>query len=253
MPNSSPLRSRLTRAAPRSGASGFTLIEMLVTVGLAVMVIALTFSSLYYSARASRDSRIRTNLDFEFMKVFAQMRQQLINFYLSPVQESSLLGVKGKEERTDELHFFTASPVIGRGIVEAAYGIRKSEDDKSYLVYKEFPYTRKLEILESTMAPQFDEDRWRKVTDAVVGLSFDYESNEKLFDEWKDNRPPDRIIVALWYTAEQEVKSFTFSVTPGIIASTPSTSPTPSSSEAPAAPPSSAAPPPPAGGHGGKP
>jgi hypothetical protein len=225
MQNSSPSLSKPSRAG-----AGFTLIEMVVTIGLTLMVITLTFSSLYYSARASRDSRMRTNLDFELMKVFAQMRQQLVNFYICPLQETSMLGVKGKEDHTDELHFFTASPIVGRGIVEAAYGIRKSEDERTYLVYKEYPYTRKIEIVESTLEPRFDEDKWRKVSDAIVGLSFGYQSEEKIYDEWKDKKPPDRIIVSLWYTAEKDVQSFTFSVTPGITGgagSGPSPAPSP--------------------------
>ncbi len=206
------------------GQPGFTFIETLVTVGLALMVVTLAFTTLYYSSRASRDCRIKTNLDFELMKVYAQMRQQMLNIYVAKDLYNSIISEKTTDENRHSIRFFTTSPIIGRGIVEADYSIQSNEDGKPYMAYREFPFPHVMETndsstLEASLADSKDSGidyQWRKISDAIVGLTFSFIQDEKELQEWKGNSLPSTIIVSLWYTAKQEVQSFSFTVAPGL-------------------------------------
>lgn len=179
------------------------------------MVITLAFASLYYSARGSRDALMTTNRDFELMRVYAQMRQQLVNFYISPDQDLSLQGEKGIEEKHDSIEFYTSSPVQGKGVVDAYYAI-KTGDEKDYLAYREFPFTKKIEMIEPTAMEDAIGIRWMKVSDRINGMKLSYYQGDQEFKEWKDNEPPERIVTELFYTVGKEVESFSFSVAPGI-------------------------------------
>ncbi|MDQ7823936.1 MAG: type II secretion system protein [Candidatus Eremiobacteraeota bacterium] len=212
MPSSSHSPSSLSSKS--QGA--FTLVEVLITVGMALIVVTITFGSLLYSARASRDSRIKTNKDFELMKVYAQMRQQMLNLYASPNFPYSLIGEKGKDEGEDSIRFYTASPVVARGVCEASYSIQETEEGKLFLAYREFPYARKMDLIEDSTRLESEEELWRKMTDAVTGLSLTYMSEEKEYTEWREKSLPERIIVSLWYSAGSQVENFSFSVSPGM-------------------------------------
>jgi len=212
---------------------GFTFIEILVTSGLALMVVTLAFTSLYYSSRASRDCRINTNLDFEIMKIYAQMRQQMLNLYIAKDLYDSMISEKTEVENRHNIRFFTTSPVLGRGIVEADYSIQHSEDGKPYMAYREFPFPHVMErndssTLEATLSEMNESGidfQWRKISDAIVGLTFSYlDDKDTVFEEWKGNSLPSTIVVSLWYTAKQDVHSFSFTVAPGLSTSTGSSS-----------------------------
>ncbi|MHC9539234.1 MAG: type II secretion system protein [Vulcanimicrobiota bacterium] len=225
MQSSTPLQSKSDRMTRRPG---FTFIEILVTSGLALMVVTLAFTSLYYSSRASRDCRINTNLDFEIMKIYAQMRQQMLNIYVAKDLYDSMISEKTEVENRHTIRFFTTSPVIGRGIVEADYSIQHTEYGKPYMAYREFPFTHVMEsndssTLEATLAEANDSGidyQWRKISDAIVGLTFSYLKDDNELDEWKGNGLPSTIVVSLWYTAKQDVQSFSFTVAPGLSTST---------------------------------
>jgi hypothetical protein len=215
------------------------------------MVIGLTFTTFYYSARASREARINTNIDFELMKVYAQMRQQLVNMYVPRDQSPSIKGRKTKDERRDELYFFTSSPVVGKGIVEAAYAIKGGDTGTPYLAYREFPCPGKLLVEESeqdSALRELEEEKWRQLSPGIRGISVTYMENEAITEEWDTNRLPQQIVVSLWYTADREDKGFSFSVTPGMYEEPPgkktaSPAPTPSGSVPPAPAPSGSVPP----------
>lgn len=204
--------------------TGFTLFEMLLTVLLALMVITLSFGSLYYSSKGSRDARIKTNLDFELMKAYAQIRQQIINLYKSPFQDVSLKGRKGKEQKRDEIMFYSSSPVFGKGVIEAAYAIRM-DGERPYLVYREFPYTRKIEFKEDLSTTigateedyEIDEVKWRKVSDAITGITFEYFKMDRGYEEWDDKNLPERIEVSLWYETKDTPLCFSFSIIPAVL------------------------------------
>jgi len=202
-----------------NGFAGFTLLEVMLTVGLALMVIGLTFTTLYYSAKASREARINTNVDFELMKIYAQMRQQLLNMYIPRDQSAPVKGRKTKDEHRDELYFFTASPVMGKGIVEAAYAIKGGDTGTPYLAYREFACQARLQVEESDDNPaikQLQEEKWRTLSPGIRGLSLQFTEKEAITEEWDTNRVPQKIEVTLWYTADREDRGVSFTVTPGL-------------------------------------
>jgi prepilin-type N-terminal cleavage/methylation domain-containing protein len=219
---------------------GFTLIEILITVALALMVIGLTFTSFYYSARASRQARINTNVDFELMKLYAQMRQQMLNMYVPRDQSAPLKGRKTKDEHCDELYFFTSSPVVGKGVVEASYAIKKTEEGTPFLAYRELLCRNRIEMDEGNdiaIPSDLPEEQWRKLSNGIQGLSVTYMEKEKVSDEWSENKLPQQVVVSLWYTADKEERNFSFCVTPGLYVDTSKTqSPTPAPSSSASAP-----------------
>jgi prepilin-type N-terminal cleavage/methylation domain-containing protein len=188
---------------PAGARSGFTLLEVVVTVFLVSIVLTLGFSSLFFSARFSTDQRLRQYKEREFARIYAQMRRQFLCIYASDSVEESLEGIKGMEERKDEIRFLTASPVFGGGVVEAEYFVVAREDGSHYLAYSEFPYAGKMD---------FEGGREVEISGIIDGLKVEYGSGEQVFEQWKDKEAPEKIIVTL-YSQKDE---FRFTAVPGI-------------------------------------
>jgi len=187
----------------RRNNSGFTLLEIVITVFLASIVLVLGFTSLYLSSSSSTDRRLSLYKEREQAKIFSMIRNQLLSLYSSSRRNASLEGLKGIEERNDELHFFTASPLYNNGIVEAGYSIVANEDGNKYLAYREFPYVSK---------DKFQEGKWTKISGIIDGMTIEYEESGMRFREWKNTELPEKIRITLYSKDDY----FSFSVVPGI-------------------------------------
>ena len=185
---------------------GFTLIEVLVTIGLILLVLSLAGSSLYFIIRSTTDSRILLYENREIMKVYGQMRQQLLSLYLSPHRNLSIRAIRGESEGQDEIIFLTSAPLYSSGIAQAGYMIKKNEKGEKYLVYSEFPY-----VLKEDFAPA----ETRVLSKMVNGLKIRCFENFIPADNWEKAGFPDKIEITL-FLADRGKNRFTFTVTPGI-------------------------------------
>ncbi|MFH0801203.1 MAG: type II secretion system protein [bacterium] len=185
------------------GKRGFTLLEVVITVFLVSIVMTLGFASLFFSARFSTDQRLRQYKEREFAKIYTQMRRQLLCLYSAPLRDKSFEGIKGLEEKKDQLLFLTASPIFGSGVVEAGYSVVARDDGSHYLGYREFPFAG---------SNGFQEVKWMEISAIIDGIKVEYGSGEQIFDEWKDQEVPEKIRVTL-YSKEED---FSFTVVPGL-------------------------------------
>lgn len=181
----------------------FTLLEVVITVCLVSIVLTLGFASLFFSAHFSTDQRLRQYKEREFAKIFSQMRRQLLCLYSASARDKSFEGIKGIEEKKDELSFLTAAPVFGNGVVEAGYSIAARDDGSHYLAYSEFPFAGKSDYEGGQMV---------EISAMIDGIKVEYGSGEQRFDEWKDTEVPEKIRVTLYSKDEK----FSFTVVPGI-------------------------------------
>lgn len=187
---------------------GFTLIEVLITLGLTAIVLGLAYSSLYYTFKASGATRERLKEEFELMRVYSQLRQELLSLYISPHRKNSLVGKKGAEEKRAEIHFLTAAPILNSGVAEAGLKIEQDrETNRYFLAYEEFPFPGRDDFLQG---------EFYKLSDLITGLEIEYMEREDKFLEWDRPDLPEKIRITLWYVSGKNDENFSFVVKPGL-------------------------------------
>jgi prepilin-type N-terminal cleavage/methylation domain-containing protein len=193
--------------------SGFTFIEVIVAISVALVVVLAVYFSLYQGTRSMSHTRVAILKKQELMKTFYRMRHQLLNLY-DKEEGESLLGESGLQERHSELYFLTTTPDKSRGVGEVGYKIMKDEDGISYLAYTEFPYPR----IENRFALNNRQDKWEEFSRLVKEFQVEYETNNLWHKEWKQNELPDKIKITLYYVEDEEsdkMTEFSFIVVPG--------------------------------------
>jgi prepilin-type N-terminal cleavage/methylation domain-containing protein len=211
-------------------AWGFTFIEVLVSLALVALVLSLGYFSLVYSARFSREARLKTYREHEIMKVFAQMRGQLLNAYVNPNFTYNLIGLKTKEVKQDALYFLTSSLLHYSTVGEAGYKIIKQGDQK-VLAYREYPYPVKAHFTDDFIQGWDDEDshqtssndinqpksyKWVPLARDINGMEIEYYRGELPMDDWKTADLPDKITITLWYKDQPEDSKYSFTMVPGL-------------------------------------
>jgi len=197
----------------KSRCQGFTLIEVLLVIGLTLLVLTLVFSSLYYTGRSTARTRAGVVMKGDLMKHFHQIRYQLINLY-KPKDGETLTGVEGTKARKSELYFLTTSLKQRKGVGEVGYKIITDYDGTDYLAYTEFPYPR-----ERRFALNNSQDKWKPASRLIQGLTVEYDLNREWKKSWKYDEPPSRIRITFWYRQDENDKTltpFSFIVVPGI-------------------------------------
>jgi len=183
---------------------GFTLIEILVTVGIIVLVLSLAGGSLFYILRSSSESRKTLYQKREIMKTYAQLNNQLLCIYLSSNKTYALKGLPGATNGEDEIHFLTASPIFSDGIAEVGYGLIKNQKGEILLGYSEIPFPVKGDYAEAKMLP---------LTPVIKGLKFRYLNQGITLDRWEETTPPEKIEITFWLDNEGK-QTFSFNIRP---------------------------------------
>ncbi|MFP4498986.1 MAG: PilW family protein [Vulcanimicrobiota bacterium] len=193
---------------------GFTLLEVIITVGLALMTLAAVYSALYFGSQGSAETRVNIAKKQVLMRQFYILRRQLINIYSAEGGEV-LLGEQGTAPRASELYFVTSDLENYQSIGEVGYKIEKDENGQNYLAYTEFPYPR----TGNRFAKFNYQDEWKKASIVIQGFEVEYETQNLWRNEWKDSQLPDKIRVTFWYRENEqdpELSPYTFIVVPGI-------------------------------------
>lgn len=200
--------------------SGFTFLEMIIVVALAVMTLSAVYATLYFSSRSAAYARVDIIKKQELMKQFHRIRRQLINIYTND-RGPILLGQKTQKERCNELYFVTTTMENNQGIGEVGYKIIEDYDGNRYLAYTEFPYPRE----ENRFAPNnlnSQMDKWRPCSMLIKEFLVEYKKDKNDIDwleEWTDDGAPERIRITFYYKDQEDDEKLTpysFIVVPGI-------------------------------------
>ena len=194
---------------------GFTMLELLVVVGLALLVLTLVFGTLFYGGKSAAKTRAEIVKKSEVLKQFHRIRFQLLNLY-KPQRGALLLGEEGMKVRNSEVYFVTTTLKYSKGVGEAGYRMMTDSNGNKYLAYTEFPYPRKED---ERFAVNNQLDKWHVASTLIQGLTVEYKKRGEWVKEWDDKSPPGSIRVILWYEGEDVERTlipYTFMVVPGI-------------------------------------
>ncbi len=199
-----------------SSEPGFTLVEILVTIGIALMVMSLALGALIYGINGSRTARMANRRDFEIMKVYPQMRRQLLSIMKSETFSKSFIETNADSPNSDSLRFFSTISTTGRKTsIEAYYSIGKKENGKNVLLYSEYPIPRDMEKAQTN--GDFAKEAPEVISEFITGMTVKCEDSTKTVkDPWNDSQIPNKIMVTLNYMEEGRENSYTFTVCPAI-------------------------------------
>jgi len=204
----------------KSRGPGFTLAEMMLTLGLVALVYALVSTILVQISRYVADGRKVARERYEFLNTVEILRYQLRSLYY-PGATPGLMGARTQTDGQDSLRFLTTNGRTHKGVVEAGYRVQprtdRAEDDAHEglapaLFYREFRF-RRAEF--RTLDPH-SEAPWKVLLDNVDVFEISYSAGGETWQrEWEAPESPRRIRLRLGRGVNSN-DSIVFDVTPGI-------------------------------------
>lgn len=209
---------------PRRHGRGFTLVEVLLALGLATMVYALVAYTTLQLNRTARAASRAAEARAEIVQAVEQFRWQVRCLFL-PREASetaprptgnftpaSMIGRRTQEEDREILLFRTTRLKNRAGATEVGYRILTSEEDgEPYLAFREFPYA------DAAGLHPVDEDPegpWKVLTREIVGLRLEFSADGETWQrEWDVQEPPQRVKATF---TTRGGSSLTADVSPGI-------------------------------------
>lgn len=207
--------------------AAYTLLELLVAMGLAVMTISmLSYSTLRISATV-RMSESRFERKSKMIAAAEQMRWQLRCLYTGSFKEDSerpnshlypgtikyqLYGKRGSTADSDILIFNTTFIPKASGTVEVGYCILTDETGKRYLAYRQFPWVDYQGLHDYI---EFAEAPWKVCSYDIVGMNLEYSHDSKIWQqEWTEQTAPQWVRVTL---IPNEGEPFVIQVAPAVM------------------------------------
>lgn len=204
----------------RRARKGFTLAEMLLTLGLVALVYTLVSTILIQMSRYVKDGRIVAQRRLEFLRGVEYMRYQFRSLYVPPTSKG-LEGLRSPTEGQDTVRFLTTNGKTHKGVVEVGYRIMDYVDDKDpknngpALYYREFPFARQ-EL--RTLDPQ-QEGPWKVFMRDVDVFELQYSNGGTLWQrEWDLAVAPSIVRIHIERGGKSRDR-MVFDVTPGMGAS----------------------------------
>jgi hypothetical protein len=185
---------------------------MILVVALTVMVLVMTYATLYFSGSSSARTRATILKKQEILKQFHEIRFQLINMAKS--NGPCLHCEPGTDPQRYELYFLTNSMKYSSGVGEVGYKITKDRDGNTHLAYTEFPYPRTHRFALSN-----PEDKWTVCSEIIKGLDVEFGQKNMEQKEWTTEEIPTRIKITFWYEDDEnegKLIPYTFMVVPGL-------------------------------------
>ena len=209
----------MTRARGRSirKSFGFTLVEMMFTLGLVAIVYTLVSGILVQIARYVKDGRRVARSRYELISTVEDLRYQLRSLYY-PDGGPGLSGSRTQTEGWSNLRFLTTNGHTHKGVVEVGYQIQTVEPEEeekektTALFYREFRF-RQNEF--RTMDP-YQEAPWKTALSNVSGFDVQYSSGGGNWqNDWDQPESPQRVRVLLQRGGNNH-DHIVFDVTPGV-------------------------------------
>lgn len=202
---------------------GFTLLEVIITISLTLLVLTLITSAFFLTTSTLSDIRKKNLQTLEYMKVYAQMRRQLLELYYSPgIKFASGRGnLHMGESENSQIQFLTSKAFKYRGIIQAEYKILHDEkENEDYLAYREFPYPVG-EFLSEEKTNSFKNVKWEIFSKFINGLEINFYNQKENQASQSKNREeekiPSKIQVILWHNKnKKDSNNFIFYITAAI-------------------------------------
>lgn len=195
--------------------TGFTFLEIIITLSIAAVIAGLTLFAFTASARGAKSARTVSEIDFELLKVYSKIRRQIISAYEPANLKKTFITEKSEDERSDSMCFFTESPEVGKGTVEAFYYIKTDDGDdkKKSLCYCEYPFVRDIE----KVTGGFDgrKNRGHVISEKITGMKISSIQNDEIINDELSSLP-DTLLITLYYMRENKEESLEFTVKPGV-------------------------------------
>ena len=212
-----PRSTQRNLAASQEGSRAFTLVEMMLTLGLVALMYGMITGILIQVARYVKTGRQVAEERYAFLHEIEILRYQLRSLHY-PTSMEALLGVRGNMKGRDTVRFYTGRGRHYPGIVEVGYKIESYIDPKDPskgeqfgLFYREFPFRR--EVMRSM--DEFQEGRWELLLPHTSLLSLEYSTSGQAWQkEWQGTIAP-RIIRLRVDRSAPSNDRFVFDVTPG--------------------------------------
>ncbi len=169
--------------------AGFTLIEMIITIGIFGMVMSMAYQILSQTMRAEQRITKNTRTGKIGQGILTQMRRDLQGLVWRSYGSSVFLGIDGGsgEDAADEIHFITTSPVptpdedldLYAGEAASVGYVLKQGSEGLGILFRRVKY----ELHENPL----DDGEYFEVYQHVQGLEIRYLGPE---DEWLDEWDP---------------------------------------------------------------
>jgi type II secretory pathway component PulJ len=203
---------------PIKSKSGFTLAEMVLTLGLVALVYTMVSTVLVQISRYVRDGRKVAQERYQLLDAVESLRYQLRSLYY-PESSPGLAGARSQTDGQDFLRFLTTNGQTHKGVVEVAYRVQErtdlEEDEKetaSALFYREFRFRRS----EFRTLDPYQEAPWNVLLPNVETFEVQYSTGANVWQrEWETPEPPARIRIRLERGGNNHDRII-FDVTPGI-------------------------------------
>ena len=202
---------------------GFTLAEMMLTLGLVALVYTMVSTILVQISRYVRDGRKIAQERYQLLETVEDLRYQLRSLYY-PSSSPGLAGARSQTDGWDTLRFLTTNGRTHKGVVETGYRIQErtdveddadEEDLAPALFYREFRFRR----VEFRTLDPFEEAPWKLLLPNVDTFEVQYSSGANVWQrEWEAPEPPARIRLRLERGGKNHDRMI-FDITPGIGAS----------------------------------
>ena len=196
---------------------GFTLAEMMLTLGLVALLYTLISGVLIQVSRYVRDGREVARNRHELLSSVEEIRYQMRSLYY-PTETVGLEGMRTAVDGRDVLKLLTTNGREHKGVVEVTYRIDNYEDPDDparsgpALYYREFPFhRRRLRTLDPNQ-----EAEWQLYLRDVGAFELEYSTAGTVWQkEWDGLTPPGRIRVRIERVGKSHDK-LSFDVTPGV-------------------------------------
>lgn len=199
--------SSTARADLRSRRRGFTLFEVLVTVGLVAIVMGLAALVLLSSADSATRSRLRAEQETELLRVASMLRHQMMAIAAPLSTQTSVVSEAGQVPRSDTLDIITAGLVYSRGVGRAEWHMIRDAGEEPYLAYREEPYLGGADPKKNP---------WIPFSRLVSGIEFRFWSSPSWVPGWHQSVVPERMRAIVYYDGGEGEESFVVEAAPGV-------------------------------------
>lgn len=196
---------------------GFTLAEMLLTLGLVALVYTLVSTILIQMSKYVKDGRIVAQRRLEFLQAVESIRYQFRSLYIPPTSQG-IEGLRSTIAGQDTVRFLTTNGRTHKGVVEVGYRVLDYVDEKNpeaggaALYYREFPFPRQ----EMRSLDVQQEGPWKVFLTDVDVFELEYSNGGALWQrEWDLAVAPTIVRVHVERGGKSRDK-MVFDVTPGM-------------------------------------
>jgi general secretion pathway protein J len=167
--------------------AGFTLLEILISIGILVVILTMIYGAFNSSLKAFSAMETRGDAHGQARLTLSRMSEEIASMYLAkedPNTATGLLGEDGDEDDlpADNLHFTSLSHIRWAKdsreseLCEIGYFLEKDRDTEKSFLFRREDWNVDGNLQEGGVTLELAE--------GVAGLNFRYHDGEEWFDDW---------------------------------------------------------------------